>query len=87
VLIYSEHLKGDDGEAMFRHACAMGLEAAGWNAMFAPKRHSPDDRGQALDYPDEVLGFVRFRGRVAGAGSFGGAGPLRRPRLALTPSA
>jgi bifunctional non-homologous end joining protein LigD len=25
VLIYSEHLEGDDGEAMFRHACAMGL--------------------------------------------------------------
>jgi bifunctional non-homologous end joining protein LigD len=26
VLVYSEHLEGDDGEAMFRHACAMGLE-------------------------------------------------------------
>jgi hypothetical protein len=26
VLIYSEHLAGDDGDAMFRHACAMGLE-------------------------------------------------------------
>ena len=26
ALIYSEHLDGHDGEAMFRHACAMGLE-------------------------------------------------------------
>jgi bifunctional non-homologous end joining protein LigD len=23
---FSESLEGDDGEAMFRHACAMGLE-------------------------------------------------------------
>ena len=26
AIIYSEHLEGADGEAMFRHACAMGLE-------------------------------------------------------------
>jgi bifunctional non-homologous end joining protein LigD len=26
AIIYSEHLDGQDGEAMFRHACAMGLE-------------------------------------------------------------
>jgi bifunctional non-homologous end joining protein LigD len=26
VLIFSEHLSGVDGEAMFRHACALGLE-------------------------------------------------------------
>jgi bifunctional non-homologous end joining protein LigD len=26
VLIYSEHLEGDDGDGMFRPACAMGLE-------------------------------------------------------------
>ena len=26
ALLYSEHLDGSDGEAMFRHACAMGLE-------------------------------------------------------------
>ena len=26
VLRYSEHLSAEQGEAMFRHACAMGLE-------------------------------------------------------------
>jgi len=26
ALRFSEHLEGADGEAMFRHACAMGLE-------------------------------------------------------------
>jgi bifunctional non-homologous end joining protein LigD len=26
ALLYSDHLDGSDGEAMFRHACAMGLE-------------------------------------------------------------
>jgi len=26
AIIYSEHMEGEDGEAMFRHACAMGLE-------------------------------------------------------------
>ena len=26
VLRFSEHLSGEQGEAMFRHACAMGLE-------------------------------------------------------------
>jgi bifunctional non-homologous end joining protein LigD len=26
VLIFSEHMDGADGEAMFRHACALGLE-------------------------------------------------------------
>ena len=26
VLRFSEHLEAADGEAMFRHACAMGLE-------------------------------------------------------------
>jgi bifunctional non-homologous end joining protein LigD len=26
VLRFSEHLSGIDGEAMFRHACALGLE-------------------------------------------------------------
>jgi bifunctional non-homologous end joining protein LigD len=26
ALRFSEHLEGDAGEAMFRHACAMGLE-------------------------------------------------------------
>ena len=26
ALLYSEHLDAQDGEAMFRHACAMGLE-------------------------------------------------------------
>jgi len=26
ALLYSDHLDGADGEAMFRHACAMGLE-------------------------------------------------------------
>ena len=26
ALRFSEHMAGDDGEAMFRHACAMGLE-------------------------------------------------------------
>ena len=26
ALLYSEHMVGQDGEAMFRHACAMGLE-------------------------------------------------------------
>jgi bifunctional non-homologous end joining protein LigD len=26
VLRFSEHLEGPPGEAMFRHACAMGLE-------------------------------------------------------------
>jgi len=26
ALIYSEHMDGEHGEAMFRHACAMGLE-------------------------------------------------------------
>jgi bifunctional non-homologous end joining protein LigD len=26
AIIYSEHLAGPDGEAMFRHACSMGLE-------------------------------------------------------------
>ena len=26
ALLYSDHLDGQDGEAMFRHACAMGLE-------------------------------------------------------------
>jgi hypothetical protein len=26
VLRFSEHLSGVDGEAMFRHACALGLE-------------------------------------------------------------
>ena len=25
-MLYSEHMDGEDGEAMFRHACAMGLE-------------------------------------------------------------
>jgi bifunctional non-homologous end joining protein LigD len=25
-LIFSEHLEGEHGEAMFRHACALGLE-------------------------------------------------------------
>ena len=25
-LLFSEHMNGQDGEAMFRHACAMGLE-------------------------------------------------------------
>ena len=26
MLRFSEHLSGVDGEAMFRHACALGLE-------------------------------------------------------------
>ena len=26
AIIYSEHLEGADGEAMFRHACGLGLE-------------------------------------------------------------
>jgi ATP-dependent DNA ligase len=26
AILYSEHMDGADGEAMFRHACAMGLE-------------------------------------------------------------
>jgi bifunctional non-homologous end joining protein LigD len=26
VVLFSEHLEGQDGEAMFRHACRMGLE-------------------------------------------------------------
>jgi bifunctional non-homologous end joining protein LigD len=26
ALLFSEHMDGQDGEAMFRHACAMGLE-------------------------------------------------------------
>jgi bifunctional non-homologous end joining protein LigD len=26
ALIFSEHMDGEDGEAMFRHACALGLE-------------------------------------------------------------
>jgi len=26
ALLHSDHLVGVDGEAMFRHACAMGLE-------------------------------------------------------------
>jgi bifunctional non-homologous end joining protein LigD len=26
ALIFSEHMEGQDGEAMFRHACALGLE-------------------------------------------------------------
>ena len=26
ALLYSDHLDGADGQAMFRHACAMGLE-------------------------------------------------------------
>jgi bifunctional non-homologous end joining protein LigD len=26
AIVYSEHMDGADGEAMFRHACAMGLE-------------------------------------------------------------
>ena len=26
ALRFSEHMAGADGEAMFRHACAMGLE-------------------------------------------------------------
>ena len=26
ALLYSEHMDGEHGEAMFRHACAMGLE-------------------------------------------------------------
>ena len=26
AILYSEHMEGAKGEAMFRHACAMGLE-------------------------------------------------------------
>src|SRR5215218_7110556 len=26
ALLYSEHMEGDEGEAMFRHACRLGLE-------------------------------------------------------------
>jgi len=26
AILYSDHMKGAEGEAMFRHACAMGLE-------------------------------------------------------------
>jgi hypothetical protein len=25
-LLYSDHMEGDEGEAMFRHACRLGLE-------------------------------------------------------------
>jgi ATP-dependent DNA ligase len=26
AILYSEHMQGDEGEAMFRHACRLGLE-------------------------------------------------------------
>jgi bifunctional non-homologous end joining protein LigD len=26
ALLYSEHMEGEEGEAMFRHACRLGLE-------------------------------------------------------------
>jgi bifunctional non-homologous end joining protein LigD len=26
ALLYSDHMEGDEGEAMFRHACRLGLE-------------------------------------------------------------
>jgi bifunctional non-homologous end joining protein LigD len=28
AILYSEHMEGEDGEAMFRHACRLGLEAS-----------------------------------------------------------
>ena len=28
ALLFSEHMQGADGEAMFRHACGMGLEGS-----------------------------------------------------------
>ena len=36
VLRFSEHMEGAAGEAMFRHACAMGLEG-----FIAKLRHEP----------------------------------------------
>ena len=29
AILYSEHMEGDEGEAMFRHACRLGLEGIG----------------------------------------------------------
>ena len=26
AIVYSDHMSGQDGKAIFRHACAMGLE-------------------------------------------------------------
>jgi ATP-dependent DNA ligase len=33
ALIYSEHLEGPDREAMYRQACAMGLEGIVWKRL------------------------------------------------------
>ena len=36
VLIFSEHMHAADGERMFRHACALGLEGIVSNASTSP---------------------------------------------------
>jgi bifunctional non-homologous end joining protein LigD len=36
ALLYSDHLVGADSEAMFRHACAMGLSRNGPTAAISP---------------------------------------------------
>jgi bifunctional non-homologous end joining protein LigD len=41
----SDHLEGNDGEAAFRHACAMGLEA-----IVAKRRNRPHRSGRSPDW-------------------------------------
>src|SRR5215207_11719451 len=61
ALLYSEHLDGHDGEAMFRHACAMGLEGivskrvdsrykSGRCLCWVKVRNRPTNGGELLDH-------------------------------------
>jgi hypothetical protein len=62
VLIYSEHLIGENGDGMFRHACAMGLEGIvskrmtshykSGTYMFVPARTAADFDINGRLYPD-----------------------------------
>jgi ATP-dependent DNA ligase len=41
ALIFSEHMDGEDGESMFRHACALGLEGIISKRQLTPLGPSP----------------------------------------------
>ena len=45
VLIFSEHMDGADGEAMFRHACRLGLEG-----IVSKRLHKPYVSGRCASW-------------------------------------
>ena len=54
ALWFSSNVQGGDGEALFRHACAMGLEGIVSKRIDTPHRSGPFSGWRKIKCPDYV---------------------------------